>query len=330
MFHTDNQPDNSLGYAFVFVCQQGDLEGLSLLLAASLKRFLKGQYELIAAVPLPAEKWGQLAPETLATFKQMGVRIEYFKNPRPRDIKGNPLTNKIYSLQIPTQMNKLIFLDSDLLCLRDFDPEGQFKCPVSAAPTFRATGRNWEEIYQAVSAEVPSTRIKTLFSDELQPPYFNSGFIAIDTHLASDLTAMWLDCFEKIDRSGAMSNNLYFREQVSLAVAITKLQYQYDLLDARYNYWVRYKPLEANNLPYFLHHTWPHPPVYDQPYLKQLVRSLIQSYPTIKPFVQRCRWKYYLRPDLLVNINRLAYQNRHTLSKFGGQPLTTWMINGHL
>jgi hypothetical protein len=320
----------SLSYAFVFVCQQGNLEGLSLLLAASLKRFLKCKHEVVAAVPLPEEKWGKLSPQTLAVFKQMDIRVEYFENPILRNKKGNPLTNKIYSLQIPTQMDKIIFLDSDLLCLQDFDPHGQFMSPFSAAPTFRATGKNWEKIYQAVSAEVPSTRIRTLFSDELQPPYFNSGFIAVDAQLAPELTEMWLDTFNKIDRSGAMDNNAYFREQVSLAVAVMRLQYQYDLLDEKYNYWVRHKPVDLQNLPYFLHHTWPHPPIDHQPYIKQLVRSLVDSYPTIKPFVQRCRWKYYLRPDWVVSINRLAHQNRHSMEKIWGGDLTQWMIHGHL
>ncbi|NEQ43362.1 MAG: hypothetical protein F6K00_07290 [Leptolyngbya sp. SIOISBB] len=321
--------NNSTSYAFVFVCQQGDLEGLSLLLAASLKRFLDCNYEMIAAVPLPEEKWGKLAPKTMTTFQQMGVRIEYFENPISRDKKGNPLTNKIYSLQIPTQMDKLIFLDSDLLCLQDFDPIGKFMSPFSAAPTFKATGKNWDKIYQAVSSEVPSTRIKTLFSEELQPPYFNSGLIAVDAKLASELTGMWLDSFDKIDRSGAMDSNLYFREQVSLAVAVMRLQYQYDLLGEKYNYWVKYQPLDSNDLPYFLHHTWPHPPIYHQPYLKQLVRSLVDDYPAIEPFVQRCRWKYYLRPEWMVKINQWAHQNRHSMKKRWGSDITNWMIHGH-
>lgn len=327
--HTGNDR-KSQSYAFVFVCQEGALEGLSLLLAASLKRFLSCRHEIIAAVPLPTEKWGNLSPQTLDAFKQMGVRVEYFENLISCEKKGDPLTNKIYCLRIPTQMDKIIFLDSDLLCLQTFDPNNKFFGSVSVAPTFQATGKNWDEVYASVSEVVPAERIKTLFSDETQPPYFNSGFIAVDAHLALELTDMWLDSFDKIDRSKAMDNNLYFREQVSLAVAIVRLRYQYTLLDEMYNYWIKYKPLDCQNLPYFLHHTWPHPPIYHQPYLKQLVRSLTDDHPIIRPFVQRCRWKYYLRPDWIVNINRMAHQNRKSIQGFLGESMTNFMIHGHL
>ena len=39
-------------YCFVFVCQKGYLELQSLLLAASLTKYLRGSYELKAAIPL--------------------------------------------------------------------------------------------------------------------------------------------------------------------------------------------------------------------------------------------------------------------------------------
>ncbi|MEM6426927.1 MAG: hypothetical protein AAF728_17490, partial [Cyanobacteria bacterium P01_D01_bin.128] len=217
----DSGRDRNIGsqprYAFTFICQQGVLEGLSLLLAASLKRFLRCPYELIAAIPLPESQWGTPHPTTLRTLQKMGVRIEYFENLIPLSRKGNPLTNKIFCFQLPTQMEKTIFLDSDLLCLQPFSPGDRFLKPFSAAPTFLATGRNWDNIYSAVGAKVPEERIPTLFSDDLQPPYFNSGFIAVDTALAAELASTWWECFNQIDQSGAMADNLYFREQVSLA-----------------------------------------------------------------------------------------------------------------
>jgi hypothetical protein len=323
-------PPHPQSFAFVFVCQAGPLEGMSLLLAASLKRFLKGKYELIAAIPFPSEKWGRPDPRTLEAFRQMGVKVTYFENPLPLDKKGNPLTNKIYSLQVSTSMDKLVFLDSDLLCLRDFNPSSHFPNSFSAAPTFLATGGDWESIYAAVNEPVPTERIPTLFSSELQPPYFNSGFIALDANIAAELTATWLDTFDRIEQAGAMEDNPYFREQVSLAVAVIRLKLSYDVLGQNYNYWVKFKPLNTAELPYFLHHTWPHPPIYHQPFLNQLVRSLVQDYPTIRPFVSRCRWKYYLRPGWMVDINRKAHKNRQQMESQWGKPLTQFMVHGHL
>lgn len=308
-------------YAFVFVCQQGELEGLALLLAASLKRFLTCTYELIAAIPTPTKKWGELSQETYRLLNQMGVRIEYFENPIEGNHLGDVLTNKIYCLQISTTMDKLVFLDSDLLCLRQFDGHERFAVPFNAAPTFLATGRNWESIYQAVGIQMPSERINPLFSDELQPPYFNSGFVAIETSLATELSHTWLDCFQTITSSGAMEDNPYFREQVSLSVALIKMKLPYDALDKSYNFWVKAHPLHQDSLPYFLHHTWPNPPIYHQPFLISLVRSLITEYPSMAAFVAKTRWKYYLRPSWLTAINCQVFSHRATLRKLLGK---TW------
>ncbi|MEO0535929.1 MAG: hypothetical protein AAF215_18900 [Cyanobacteria bacterium P01_A01_bin.123] len=316
-------------YAFVFVCQQHALEGMALLLAASLKRFLKCTYELIAAIPLPEKTWGKPSVKTLKILQKMGVRVEYIENPIIIQKKGDQLTNKIYCLQIPTQMDKLVFLDSDLLCLQEFGHEPRFRNQFNAAPTFRATGRNWEKVYQIFGLSSPQNTMKTLFSNELQPPYFNSGFVAVNADLAQDLYQEWLNCFHQIDRSNVMQDNPYFREQVSLSVAVIKMGLSYDVLDQNYNYWVKYEPLKESSLPYFLHHTWPYPPTYDQPFLKHLIRSLVDEYPGIYEFVARCRWKYYLRSDWLVSINRSAFDNRKVLQRWLGESWTHALIQGH-
>ncbi|MEO1790652.1 MAG: hypothetical protein AAFR25_00330 [Cyanobacteria bacterium J06629_19] len=313
-------------YAFTFVCQKGVLEGLSLLLVASLKRFLRCQYELIAAVPRPGGKRGDLSPVTYRLLQDMGVRIEYFDNPILGDRLGDLLTNKIYCFQIPTEMEKTVFLDSDLLCLKDFVGNRRFSAPFNAAPTFLATGRNWEQVYAAVGLSVPETNMSPLFSDDLQPPYFNSGFVAVDTELAPTLFDTWLSCFNQINEAKAMEDNLYFREQVSLALAVIKMGLDYDTLDKNYNFWVKAHPLNDQELPYFLHHTWPNPPLYHQPHLIELVRSLVADYPEMKPLVAKTRWKYYLRPDWLTAINQRIFQQRPALRKLLGKSVADAIV----
>ena len=313
-------------YAFTFVCQKGTLEGLSLLLVASLKRFLRCEYELIAAVPKPGGKWGDLSPVTYRLLAEMGVRIEYFDNPISGNRIGDLLTNKIYCFQIPTKMEKTIFLDSDLLCLKDFVGNRRFSAPFNAAPTFLATGRNWEQVYEAVGLSEPLSNMSPLFSDDLQPPYFNSGFVAVDTELASDLFKTWLDCFKQINAAKVMEDNLYFREQVSLALAVIKMGLNYDTLDQNYNFWIKAHPLDEQKLPFFLHHTWPNPPIYHQPHLIELVRSLVKDYPAMKPLVAKTRWKYYLRPHWMTAINQRMFEQRPKLRKMLGKSLADSII----
>ena len=149
--------------------------------------------------------------------------------------------------------------------------------------------------------------MKALFSEDLQPPYFNSGFVAIEAQLAMKLAETWLDCFNRIDQSDILADNLYFREQMSLAVSVIKMGLQYNVLGENYNFWIRARPLNVNKLPYFLHHTWPHPPIYNQPVLKSLVRSLVADYPSLRQLIAQTRWKYYLRPDIVVSLNRRMF-----------------------
>ncbi|MEL7050701.1 MAG: hypothetical protein AAFV85_15190 [Cyanobacteria bacterium J06634_6] len=313
-------------YAFTFVCQKGVLEGLSLLLVASLKRFLRCEYELIAAVPKPGGKRGDLSPVTYCLLDKMGVRVEYFENPIAGDRKGDLLTNKIYCFNLPTRMEKTVFLDSDLLCLKDFVGNRRFSAPFNAAPTFLATGKNWKQVYQAVGLSSPENNMYPLFSDELQPPYFNSGFVAVDTRLAKDLFDTWLDCFNQINASKVMEDNLYFREQVSLSLAVIKMGLSYDTLDKNYNFWVKAHPLDEQALPYFLHHTWPNPPIYHQPHLIELVHSLVADYPEMRPLVAKTRWKYYLRPNWMLSINQRMFAKRPMLRKLLGKPIADAIV----
>lgn len=323
---TEQPTTGPASYAFTFVCQKGSLEGLALLLAASLKRFLNCKYELIAAVPQPGGKWGDLSPVTYELFERMGVRIEYFNNPISGDRLGDLLTNKLYCFQIPTKMEKTVFLDSDLLCLREFVGNRRFAAPFNAAPTFLATGRNWESIYEAVGLSLPKETMTPLFSEDTQPPYFNSGFVGISTELAPALFDTWLDCFNTINETKVMEDNLYFREQVSLSLAVIKMGLPYDTLDKNYNFWVKAHPLDKQKLPFFLHHTWPNPPVYHQPHLIELVRSLVDSYPEMKPLVAKTRWKYYLRPAWMIAINQKMFAQRPTLRKLFGKPIADAIV----
>ena len=105
-------------YCFVFICQKGHLEIESVLLAASLKRNLKCEYELIAAIPTFDDKLEKPEEFTINILHDLGVRTVYFTNNllAKYPIKvAYLMTNKFYCLTITNDANKLIFLDSDIL-----------------------------------------------------------------------------------------------------------------------------------------------------------------------------------------------------------------------
>ncbi|MET0569490.1 MAG: hypothetical protein ABWZ74_10475, partial [Hyphomicrobiaceae bacterium] len=104
--------------AFVFVCQAGEWEVKAALLAASLRRQYGDDIELIAAIPQPREIWGTVAPVTTALLEQLRVRHVPITNPIDTAFAH---ANKIACLGVETAAAKIVFLDSDMLCLARCD-----------------------------------------------------------------------------------------------------------------------------------------------------------------------------------------------------------------
>ncbi len=265
-------------YAFVFVCQAGELEIKALLLAASLKRFLRCDYELIAALPTPASTWGELAPETRELLQQLGVRIEPIVNPIDPDYK---IGNKLACLDVPTRAERIVFLDSDILCLRDFAKADCLRVPFAAKPadlrTFAAGVEAWQPLYAAAGVELPQLRLPTTVSGEFGLAYFNSGVIFADA--ASALGKAWIECARTILQVPAMREQRHWLDQVSLAIAVHKLGLAYSGLDERFNFPAHLKPV-PDELPFFCHYHWPRI-IGREPLLMALVRDLVREYPAI-------------------------------------------------
>ena len=206
------------------VCQRGALEAKALLLAASLRKFLPAEHDIVVALPQPASLWGTPAAATLAALDRYGVRTAATVN---RISPDYPIGNKIDCLAIPTKCRKIVFLDSDILLLRAIDPAALAASPIAAVPasgTHVAPG-DWVRFYRVCGAPFPSISMRTLVSGEPTPPYFNSGMVAVDTALAPALADAWSECalrlLELSDLPMQVRNR--FLDQVSLPIAAAKL-----------------------------------------------------------------------------------------------------------
>ena len=262
-------------YAFVFVCQSGELEIKALLLAASLRRNLRCEYELIAAVPTPASIWGELAPQTRALLEQLGVRIEAIVNPLAADY---PIGNKLACLAVPTDADKIVFLDSDILCLRDFGQPDCLEVAFAAKPadlrTFAAAVEAWQPLYAAAGVALPSLRLPTTVSGEFGLAYFNSGVIFADAW--AGMGRAWIACARAIENVPAMREQRHWLDQVSLAIAVHERGLAYSGLDERFNFPAHLRPLPGE-LPFLCHYHWPRI-IAREPILVDFVRDLAQSY----------------------------------------------------
>jgi len=262
-------------YAFKFVCQKGKLEAQAVLLAASLKRYLRCDYELIAAIPNDAE-----GPHstTLEFLKKLGVRTGNIKNKT-----GNPYNNPVFCLSIPTDAQKSVLMDTDLLCMKEFFHERRFSdVSFNAKQVHKDTLGPWVDIFRACRIKVPAVRVPTIVSQEYLPPYFNAGFVALHTKYIKDFASAWLDCHNRIKKAKAIKNGLdHFIPQISMAIALHKMKIDYELLDERYNHPIRYSPvlIDGKIAPFFCHYHSPED-IFREPsgVVLTLVRSLAKEY----------------------------------------------------
>jgi sulfotransferase family protein len=244
------------------------------LLAASLKQFLRCDYELIAAVPTPAEEWGELTDTGRTVLEEMDIRIVPIVNEFGT---SRPIANKISCMLVPTGADKLVFLDSDVLCLREFYDEERFAIPFNATPSGVQTREAWEPAYHEAGASMPRIRQPAMVSREVDLPYFSSGFVGINTDVP--LGRVWLECHRALVEADSVRNTRY-EEQVSLAVVLHKLELAYDCLDERYNYPLRHKPVDEHSPPYFCHYGT-RPVLQHQAPLEEVVGSLVRERPAL-------------------------------------------------
>jgi hypothetical protein len=276
---------NPRSFAFVFVCQAGELEVKAALLAASLKRYLLCPCELVAAVPGPAGIWGSPSGATVEFLAGLGVRFAGAVN--SIDL-SYPIANKIDCLRVKTAADKLVFLDSDMLLMREFGDEPRFGVAFNARPastaTFAREDAAWERIHRICDAPLPMARIRTTYSGEYTLPYFNAAFIAVPG--ASGFGDVWLECCKRIDADPAVPNKRPYLDQIALGVAAAKLGLAMDALDERYNHPINFKPMDELNLPFFCHY---HdvPTLTREPAAVELVRSLVAEYPALRGILRQ-------------------------------------------
>ena len=263
---------------FVFVCQQGELEQKAALLAASLRRQLGDDPELIAAVPVPAERWGVPAAETLSFLEDLGVRTVSIENRVDPDY-GH--ANKISALGVEARNELVIFLDSDILCLNAPSPNelsGAFCAKPADLATWDQGGEAWEKVYALFDLAPPERRVSSTQTGCVMPPYFNAGVIAV--RAASEFAACWEDSCVRIDRDPDIGNKRPWLDQIGLAVTVARLGLDYQALGNRYNFPAHLEALRGRE-PVFCHYHWPKV-IRREPQLLAYVRELATRYPGLE------------------------------------------------
>lgn len=211
-------------FCFVFICQQGDLEAKALLLAASLRRHLPQMHEIVAALPGPEALWGTPSPAILDALERLSVTTVATVN---RISPDYPIGNKIDCLTVGTSCRRIVFLDTDMLLLRSVNLGGLKGPRLGAVPASAAHVRqeDWARFYADCGLPQPQPEMRTLVSNELTAPYFNSGFLVMESGLASALADQWSECAIRLLGRSDLPQVVRsrFLDQVALPLAAARL-----------------------------------------------------------------------------------------------------------
>ena len=271
---------NPLRFCFVCVCQQGDLEIQSLLLMASLKYYAKVQYELAVAVPQPESVWGAPDKHTVRQLREWGVKIFPVQNPFG---ESYPIGNKLACLNIDVNVDRVIFLDSDMLCIRPFyfDPVfSHLLCARAASGPFKGEcAGDWLRIYKGADMELPSARMCSAVTGEKMFPYFNAGFIAAAPEL--DFSHQWIKYSEKIDALEGVGFKRPYLDQIAFPLAARAVGVDCYVLDNKYNFPPRLRASDEAKSAILYHYNNPRV-ASNAPRVVAIIKALANKLPVLK------------------------------------------------
>ena len=136
-------------YCAVFVSQKGFLEIQSIILAASLRENLQGNFSIKAAIP---ENFGKLNKLTYQIFEKLEVQPFFFQNDFcPTFYRGN----KPFAANLDANV---LFLDSDIICVKPFSPLCLPKADVfcfTEDPYLPYSPKEWKDIANLFQVSLP-------------------------------------------------------------------------------------------------------------------------------------------------------------------------------
>lgn len=275
-------------FTITFICQRGELEAKAVLLAASLRRHLAAPVDLVARLPAPETAWGRPSPSTLRALESLGVAVAPVHNPIA---DAYPIGNKLACLDVPAASrgscpDRVVFLDSDILCTGPFDPDRELAADFSVKPvdfaTFAGGPAAWARLYRLFGLPEPARRVVATVSGEETWPYFNAGVVGVRAD--AGLARSWAECCRRIDAEDWVPSRRPHLDQIALPIAAALCGLDATLLEERLNYPAHLRPLRP--VPPVLCHYHRPDIVAQEPLLTATVRGLVDAHPALRPVIE--------------------------------------------
>lgn len=241
---TAHPKDTEPRLAFIICTEAGRLEGESILLARSLRKF-GGNLRDAPILSIEPRRTLPLSRATLRAFDEAGVT--HIRAPLNIRHAHYALANKPYAAAFVEKnfdYDVLVFLDSDKAVLSEPDLLTlRTSHPVALRPVHKkllgTTGDDenaaiWIAMYQTFGITSRS-HVETTAAEERILAYWNSGLVAARRDCG--LMSCWLACLQRLMDANVLPPGYgYFCEQFSLTMAIELLRLPVLTLPEGYNY----------------------------------------------------------------------------------------------
>ncbi|WP_111976374.1 hypothetical protein [Algibacillus agarilyticus] len=271
-------------YSFRFVCQGGGLDIKSAVLAASLKQYLRCSYEIIACIP-QGEHVAPPQPRILNFFYSLGIKCQPIANPLAEDYL---IGHKLACLAVATNCSWKVFLDSDIVCLKNIDSfhvDENVDVFAKLEDMDHHSNDEWQTLYTKLELGPPDKKYRSTVLNQAMPLYFNCGVLAIK-NVVNNFAEDWIALARKIDLFDNLPRKRPNLDQMSFATLIIKNKIKHALLTEAFNFPGELRTIDPINKPYICHY---HNPIYllaDEG-IANVVFSLCEEYGELKNILEK-------------------------------------------
>lgn len=250
-----DNPDKK--YCFSFVCEPGELEIKSLLLAYSLRETYNRQPRIF--VLIPSHQQDKISGITYSLYNSLSVEICSFENPitqgKSKLDRFEPMSNKFFGLKQIDFQGTIIFLDSDIVSLKAL-PQEALGIKLAVKPADYSLKAQWQIIYGIAGIPFPQSIVMCTVDSCEGPPYYNTGVIFLNSIFRNNLCSEWENYFRLFSEKPVIDKNLYNSyhcDQLAFALATQKLRINVEELTELFNFPVRSRNFLPDNT-FFAHY----------------------------------------------------------------------------
>lgn len=257
---TDGDDGQSL--TIFYIVEPPEYEILACYLLASIREHFPADVKAIGYCP--AHRIDDVHPAVFRAHQMMNAEIRTFRA-EGRFSPAYPHGNKILACLEPRDTAYSMFVDSDVLFLRDNTPKnlvspGRVSCSMAASMLW-ADQAIWNDVYGALKMDIPPERYKLMRrSPGKVIPYFSSGLVCFPEQDQGKgrFPDIWYQTASQIDQVETIEKRRPYLDQMSLPAAIRRSGLDWNILPEEQHYILggklRGEPLPTDRDIYTIHY----------------------------------------------------------------------------